>query len=333
MVRNTYIYPPGPSMRIIADIFAYTSREDAEVQLDLDLRLPHAGSRSDRTTRSSPSRIADGLDYVRAAHRRRASSVDAFARPPVVLLRDRNELLHGGCEAPRRAPSVGGRSMKKHFAPKQQTLASCCARTARPRVASAHRAGPVYNNIIRTTCIEAMAATHGRHAEPAHELPRRGARAPDGLLARIARNTQLQLQLESGTCRPVDPVGRELLRRTPHPRSRCAGTEAHRRGRGARWHGQGDRGRRAEAPDRGGRRADAGADRLGAPGDHRGEPLPPENRRGSAGAQGRQCRREADADRAPRTSTSRARRSRVQGSAGGAHGMCSEHGAFGQGQG
>ena len=47
MVRNTYIYPPEPSMRIISDIFAYTSREDAEVQLDLHLRLSHAGGRRD----------------------------------------------------------------------------------------------------------------------------------------------------------------------------------------------------------------------------------------------------------------------------------------------
>ena len=45
LVRNTYIYPPKPSMRIISDIFSYTSTRDAEVQLDLDLRLPHAGSR------------------------------------------------------------------------------------------------------------------------------------------------------------------------------------------------------------------------------------------------------------------------------------------------
>ena len=43
MVRNTYVYPPEPSMRIVADIIEYTSRRDAEVQLDLDLRLPHAG--------------------------------------------------------------------------------------------------------------------------------------------------------------------------------------------------------------------------------------------------------------------------------------------------
>ncbi len=55
MVRNTYIYPPGPSMRIVADIFAYTARRDAQVQLDLDLRLPHAGSRAPRSTSSSPT--------------------------------------------------------------------------------------------------------------------------------------------------------------------------------------------------------------------------------------------------------------------------------------
>ena len=52
MVRNTYIYPPAPSMRIISDIFAFTSTRDAEVQLDLDLRLPHAGGRGDGRPRA-----------------------------------------------------------------------------------------------------------------------------------------------------------------------------------------------------------------------------------------------------------------------------------------
>ena len=65
MVRNTYIYPPEPSMRIIADIFAYTSGAHAQVQLDLDQRLSHAGGRRDADLRSSPSRFADGMEYVR----------------------------------------------------------------------------------------------------------------------------------------------------------------------------------------------------------------------------------------------------------------------------
>ena len=52
MVRNTYIYPPAPSMRIISDIFAYTSRAHAEVQFDLDLRLSHAGGGRDAGSRA-----------------------------------------------------------------------------------------------------------------------------------------------------------------------------------------------------------------------------------------------------------------------------------------
>ena len=56
MVRNTYMYPPEPSMRIVSDIIAYTARRDAEVQLDLDLRLPHAGGRARTWCRSSASR-------------------------------------------------------------------------------------------------------------------------------------------------------------------------------------------------------------------------------------------------------------------------------------
>ena len=105
MVRNTYIYPPTPSMRIFADIIAIHAAGDAEVQLDLDQRLPHAGSRSDvrprarvhdrRRPRVRPRRALEG-----PRHR-------PVRRPPLVLLGDRHELLHGDREDARRAPAVG----------------------------------------------------------------------------------------------------------------------------------------------------------------------------------------------------------------------------------
>ena len=85
MVRNTYIYPPEPSMRIVADIIEYTATQHAEVQLDLDLRLPHAGGRRDRGA-GARFTLADGLEYVRAALDR-GLDVDDVRRPPLVLLR------------------------------------------------------------------------------------------------------------------------------------------------------------------------------------------------------------------------------------------------------
>ena len=75
MVRNTYIYPPLPSMRIISDIFAYTSAEDAEVQLDLDLRLSHAGSRARPPTWSWPIRSRTASNMCAPAWRRASISM------------------------------------------------------------------------------------------------------------------------------------------------------------------------------------------------------------------------------------------------------------------
>ena len=77
MVRNTYIYPPAPSMRIISDIFAYTSRAHAEVQLDLDLRLSHAGGRARRRTSSSPTRSPTASNMCAPASRPASTSTSS----------------------------------------------------------------------------------------------------------------------------------------------------------------------------------------------------------------------------------------------------------------
>ena len=105
MVRNTYIYPPEPSMRIISDIFAYTSREHAEVQLDLDFRLSHAGSRRDG---GPGTRLHDRRRHRICARRRRGRARHRQVRAaPVVLLGDRHELLHGGRQDARRRACCG----------------------------------------------------------------------------------------------------------------------------------------------------------------------------------------------------------------------------------
>ena len=78
MVRNTYIYPPGPSMRIVADIIEYTAQHMPQVQLDLDLRLSHAGSGRDLRCRSWPSRSPTGSNMC-ARRCRKGLAIDEFA--------------------------------------------------------------------------------------------------------------------------------------------------------------------------------------------------------------------------------------------------------------
>ena len=118
----------------------------------------------------------------------------------------------------------------------------------------------VFNNVART-CIEAMAATQG-HTQSLHTNALDEALAlPTDFSARIARNTQIVLQQESGTTRIVDPWGGSFyVERLTHELAQ-QGLGPHPGGRGARRHGEGDRGRHPEAAHRGGRRQDAGAHR------------------------------------------------------------------------
>ncbi len=104
MVRNTYIYPPEPSMRIVADIIGYTAQQHAEVQLDLDLRLSHPGSRRDAG--AGTGLHAGRRHGVRAHRHEERPGCRCLRRPPVVLLRHRHELLPRGRQAARGAPAV-----------------------------------------------------------------------------------------------------------------------------------------------------------------------------------------------------------------------------------
>ncbi len=128
MVRNTYIYPPLPSMRIISDIFALHLAEDAEVQLDLDLRLSHAGSRRDAGSRTR----------LHAGRRRRICPRRHGGRPrhrqvraaAVVLLGDRHELLHGSRQDARGAAALG--QADEGVQPEGRALAVAAHPFARP---------------------------------------------------------------------------------------------------------------------------------------------------------------------------------------------------------
>ena len=227
MVRNTYIYPPEPSMRIIADIFAFTSQKMPKFNcISISgYHMQEAGATADLELAYT---LADGLEYVRTGIERRARRRRLRAAA-VVLLGDRHELLHGGRQDARRPPALG--QLIKQFDPKNPK--SLSLRTHCQTSGWSLTAQDVFNNVVRT-CLEAMAAALG-HTQSLHTNALDEALAlPTDFSARIARNTQLFLQQETGTTQGRRPVGRLLLRRAADPRARRAGLGAHPGGRGAR---------------------------------------------------------------------------------------------------
>ena len=213
MVRNTYIYPPAPSMRIVSDIFAYTSKKMPKVQLDLDLRLSHAGSGSDRRPRA---RL-----HARRRHRicARRSSKPAWtsivSRPPLLLLGYRHEFLHGDRQDARRAGCSGPSSWPGSSSRKTRAR-SRSAPTAR----QAAGASPP-KTCSTTWCALASRPWRRRKAIPSRCTPMPSTRRlalPTDFSARIARNTQLMLQVESGTNPHHRSLGRQLLCRAADPR-------------------------------------------------------------------------------------------------------------------
>ena len=200
MVRNTYIYPPGPSMKIIADIIEYTAKKMPKFNsISISgYHMQEAGATADLELGYT---LADGLEYVRTGIAA-GMSVDAFApRLSFFFAVGMNFFME---VAKLRAARLLWAELMARFSPKSD---KCLAlRTHCQTSGWSLTAQDVYNNVIRT-CVEAMAATQG-HTQSLHTNSLDEALAlPTNFSARIARNTQLQLQLESGTCRPVDPWG------------------------------------------------------------------------------------------------------------------------------
>ncbi len=200
MVRNTYIYPPAPSMRIVGDIFRFTATtmpkfnsisisgyhmQEAGATLDLELAYT----------------LADGIEYLRAGIDA-GLPIDRFApRLSFFWAVGMNFLLE---VAKLRAARLLWATITKRLGatdPKSMALRTHCQTSGWSLTAQ-----EPYNNVIRT-CIEAMAATQG-HTQSLHTNSLDEALAlPTDFSARIARNTQIQLQEESGTCQPADPWG------------------------------------------------------------------------------------------------------------------------------
>jgi methylmalonyl-CoA mutase len=200
MVRNTYIYPPEGSMRIIADIFAYTAKEMPKFNsISISgYHMQEAGATQDLELAYT---LADGLEYLRAGIKA-GLDVDAFApRLSFFWAIGMNFFME---VAKLRAARLIWSKLVQDFNPKSEK--SLPLRTHCQTSGWSLTAQDVMNNAVRT-CVEAMAATQG-HTQSLHTNSLDEALAlPTDFSARIARNTQLMLQQESGTTRVIDPWG------------------------------------------------------------------------------------------------------------------------------
>ncbi|MFJ9241172.1 methylmalonyl-CoA mutase [Streptomyces sp. NPDC101776] len=200
MVRNTYIYPPKPSMRIISDIFAFTSQRMPRYNsISISgYHIQEAGATADLELAYT---LADGVEYIRAG-REAGMDVDAFApRLSFFWAIGMNFFME---IAKMRAARLLWAKLVKQFDP--QNAKSLSLRTHSQTSGWSLTAQDVFNNVTRTA-VEAMAATQG-HTQSLHTNALDEALAlPTDFSARIARNTQLLIQQESGTTRVIDPWG------------------------------------------------------------------------------------------------------------------------------
>ncbi|MEE1654819.1 methylmalonyl-CoA mutase [Microvirga sp. CF3062] len=200
MVRNTYIYPPKGSMRIISDIFAYTSANMPKFNsISISgYHMQEAGATQDLELAYT---LADGVEYIRAGIAA-GLTIDQFApRLSFFWAVGMNFFME---VAKMRAARLLWARLVKDFNP--QSEKSLPLRTHSQTSGWSLTAQDVFNNVTRT-CIEAMAATQG-HTQSLHTNALDEALAlPTDFSARIARNTQLFLQQESGTTRIIDPWG------------------------------------------------------------------------------------------------------------------------------
>jgi methylmalonyl-CoA mutase len=200
MVRNTYIYPPTASMRIISDIFSYTSAKMPKFNsISISgYHIQEAGATADLELAYT---LADGVEYLKAGLAA-GLDIDKFApRLSFFWGIGMNFFME---VAKLRAGRLLWSELVAEFNPKDAKSRSL--RTHSQTSGWSLTAQDPFNNVART-CIEAMAATQG-HTQSLHTNALDEALAlPTDFSARVARNTQLLLQQESGTTRPIDPWG------------------------------------------------------------------------------------------------------------------------------
>lgn len=200
MVRNTYIYPPAPSMRIIGDIFAYTSKNMPKFNsISISgYHMQEAGATADIELGYT---LADGLEYIRTGQAAGLGIDDFAPRLSFFWAMGKNYFME---VAKMRAGRMLWAKIVKQFNPKKAK--SMALRTHSQTSGWSLTAQDPFNNVART-CIEAMAAALG-HTQSLHTNALDEAIAlPTDFSARIARNTQLYIQDETLVCKAIDPWG------------------------------------------------------------------------------------------------------------------------------
>ena len=200
MVRNTYIFPPGPSLRIVADIFAYTAKHMPKFNsISISgYHMHEAGATADLELAYT---LADGVEYVRTGLGA-GLAIDRFApRLSFFWAIGMNYFME---VAKLRAARLLWAKLMKGFAPKDPR--SLALRTHCQTSGWSLTAQDPFNNILRT-CIEALAAAHGGTQSLHTNALDEALALPTDFSARIARNTQLVIQQESGVTRTIDPWG------------------------------------------------------------------------------------------------------------------------------
>jgi methylmalonyl-CoA mutase len=220
MVRNTYIFPPGPSMRIVADIFAWTARHMPRFNpISISgYHMHEAGAPADLELAYT---LADGIEYIRTGVRS-GLAVDAFA-PRLSFFWAIGMSYFMEIAKLRAGRLLWAQLVQEEFAPtdpRSTMLRAHCQTSGWSLTAQ-----DVFNNVART-CIEALAAAHG-HTQSLHTNSFDEALAlPTDFSARIARNTQLLIQQETGVTRTVDPwAGSYYVERLTH--ELCGRARAH----------------------------------------------------------------------------------------------------------
>ncbi|RIJ28474.1 methylmalonyl-CoA mutase [Henriciella mobilis] len=200
MVRNTYIYPPKPSMRIISDIFAYTSEKMPKYNsISISgYHMQEAGATADLELAYT---LADGIEYIRAGLDA-GLDIDKFApRLSFFWAIGMNTFME---VAKLRAARLLWAKLVQQFNPKNPK--SLSLRTHSQTSGWSLTAQDVYNNVIRT-CLEAIAAVGGQTQSLHTNSFDEALALPTDFSARISRNTQLFLQQEGGACQTIDPWG------------------------------------------------------------------------------------------------------------------------------
>jgi methylmalonyl-CoA mutase len=200
MVRNTYIYPPAPSMRIIADIIEYTAQNMPKFN-SISISGYHMQEAGSTLSQELAFTLADGMEYVRAAMSK-GLEVDAFApRLSFFFCIGMNFFME--VAKLRAARTMWAKIMKDFGATTEKSM---MLRTHCQTSGVSLTEKDAYNNVIRTT-VEAMAAALGGTQSLHTNALDEAIALPTDFSARIARNTQLVLQEETGITNVVDPMG------------------------------------------------------------------------------------------------------------------------------